>query len=288
MNDPTFQRVLQSVLFDNMYDRHVAHRKTGKLNVKTLSKISYSDKLFKKREERHNKNYSIALVVDCSGSMGDDNKYRFAFESAQKLSRHLSSAKVNHAVYGFNIPTIQIKPFNVGYDKNIIEKLNLMLRELTCFWGELVDGVRPYLGHNVDFKKMKEIGFKKGYSHANGGSGYNNDSDAIRVVASDLRKQKGRRIMIMLSDGEPARVHWESCQSADFPKEKYGTGGRGEKELKNQVSIAIKSGIEVHSIGIQTDAVNKYYPAERTCSIYDLPQLYDHIIKIIRLNLKRG
>ncbi len=298
MNDPTFQRLLQSILFDNMYDRYVGHRKTGKLSMKTLSKISFSDKLFKKREERLHKNYSIALLVDCSGSMRDDARYKFAFESAEKLSKHLASAKIPHAIYGFNTVTAQIKPFGVSAGVNIYKKLELILCELSAFWNEETG---KYLGHNIDFKNLKTIDrdkiIKGNPWDSHGGSGYNNDSYAVRKVANDLLKEKGTKVMIVLSDGQPAYVAGEFRigiypEVPDFPKEffnndPYDAPG-SKKDLKNEVKVAIKKGVEVHSIGIQTDAVNKYYPADRCCSIYNLSQMYDHIIKIIKLNLKRG
>lgn len=294
MNDATFQRTLQSVLFDNKYDRYVAKRRSGKLNFKGLSKVGFSDKLFKRKEERQNKDYSIALLVDCSGSMSG-KKADVAFDSAQKLSKHLASAKINHTVFGFNLKTFQLKPWNVSYDNTLKEKLRFMLNYLRIFYKEESNskGIHEYIGHNFDLKnitsKMPDslIGISRIDYDAKAGSGYNNDADALMIAAKELHKQPGKKILIMLSDGEPAHFYTK-YQNADFPKTNYQIGDSSMPRMKKVVKDIMDMGIDIQSIGIQSDAVNKYYPAGKTCSIYDVSQLYDHIIKIIKLNLKRG
>lgn len=282
MNDVTFQRLLQSVLFDNKYDRYVQNRKSGKLNTRKISKISYSDKLFKKKEERKNKNYSIALVVDCSGSMSG-TKAKLAFEAAQKLSKHLSSAGVNHCVYAFNTCTVALKNWNSGYDNQIENKLHKFLNYGRGYFDRYLNFIgHSYTGWTGRFEKLKEVK-RTSDVWSSDGAGYNNDTHALRYAAKELKKQPGTRIMIVLSDGSPASS--APYQSAEFPKEKYGGC---YQNLKKVVSGIIKNGVELHSIGIMTDEVNNYYPPERTCPVHDLKQIYDHIIKIIKLNLKRG
>ena len=69
MRDVAFQKRLSSIMLDNKYDRFMKNRKTGKLDTNSLYKINHSNKLFKKREARKNKDYAVSLVVDCSGSM---------------------------------------------------------------------------------------------------------------------------------------------------------------------------------------------------------------------------
>lgn len=289
MNDITFVRTLQSVLYDNKYGRYVANRRTGKLNHKSLKKISFSDKLFKRKESREHKDYSIALVVDCSGSM-DNNKGIFAFEAAQKLSKHLASAKINHAVYGFHTITTLIKGFSTAYRPEIKENLFDNMRNNFGNWsrkdkvGEKLKYEGPGREYYPKTRFLKE--WEGSRRIIQEGAGYNNDPDALRYVAKQLDKENGTKIMIVLSDGQPALYH-RDLQSAEFLKEGYDSYPAGKMGLKKVVSDILHSGIEVHSIGILTDAVNDYYPASRTCAIYDLSQLYDHIIKIIKLNLKR-
>lgn len=298
MTDATFQRLLQSVLFDNRYDRYVSNRRTGKLDTKKLRKISYSDKFFKKKEERKNKNYSIALLVDCSGSMRGE-KAKMAFNAAYKLSKHLSSAKINHAIYAFHTPTVPIKAWGEkSGGKEVEHHLHDFLRNGDAgfaipldepvgfeydFWNPTA---LDYVGNTVQYvPKYKKLELPKDRRIVNViGAGYNNDPYAIRYVAKELKKQAGTKVMIVLSDGQPA-VSPSYLQTAEFPKERYVQGAR---ELKKVVNDVINSGIELHSIGILDDSVNEYYPANRTCAVYDLGQLYDHIIKIVKLNMKRS
>jgi len=292
MNDVTFQKNLASVMLDNKFDRFVKNRKTGKLDTKSLFKVNTSNKLFKRKEERKNKHYAITLLVDCSGSMHRD-KAEVASESAVKLSKHLQQMDIPHNIVLFNVGILEAKPFNRKVDykwlgSTIVAESNFRSKyffqyELT----ELPNGraVRKYITSSnekgykdilaeLDKKKTKHI-----YEDA---AGYNSDAEAIKSAKEMLLKQKGRKIMIVLSDGQPAPLY----DAYESPINK-GTCST-DYDLKEQIRVTIKSGIELYSVGILDDSVNRYYPHGRTAVISSLNQLYPHIIKLIKKNLKRG
>lgn len=318
MNDATFTARLSSVMLDNKYDRYVKGRRSGKLDTKGIYKISISDKLFKRKEERKNKHYAVSLVVDCSGSMMSDGKYDVAFDSAKKLSWHLSKIGIPHNIVGFNGKTVEVKSFNTSYDKQVDRKLRKLLDDLYVFYvyashlnnfgkdyGDLVKPIKGikdshwlYFGNNyedadvdtkrktiekIDAGKHSSAGYK--LIREVGGYGYNNDPVAIEWATKQILKQKGKKIMIVLSDGQPAISDSEFQVPEQLDKLFRGIK---RENTKHEVEKSLKQGIELYSIGILDGSVSRYYPAKRCCSVYDLHQLYDHIIKMISINLKRG
>lgn len=302
MNDVTFGKLLSSVMLDNKYDRFVKNRRTGKLDTRSLYKIETSSKLFKRREARKNKDYAVSLVVDCSGSMNDNGKIEMAGESAQKLSKHLSVIGIPHNIITFACHVKEIKEFGVGTDKLVSEKIvgevnRDGINDVYLFWNSsspkiknLITGEKmyEYLGQATGRKAKNFLNDKLssivGYTNlaSTSSPGYNSDAEALMFARNLLLKQKGKKIMIFLSDGLPApfNQNYESPNNRGYSQCNF--------DLKKEVNNTIKSGIELYSIGVQSDAVNRYYPAKRTCSIREIDQLYPHIIKLIKINLKRG
>lgn len=294
MNDVTFAKTLASVMLDNKYDRFVKNRKTGKLDTRSLYKIDTSSRLFKRREARKNKNYAVSLVVDCSGSMSGD-KAAMAALAAAKMSKHLSGMDIPHNIVIFNIFVDEIKPFNPKYDPEIEEKIlgnvgnGPMYRLLKYAVHDKDEFVsNPRTGRNMrkfigmfDSKGIKP--YKSTGKHiVSEATGMNSDAEALRFAKDRILEEKGKRILIYFSDGSPAFM-------ADNMESPINKGySQNEFDLKKEVEKTIKSGVELYSIGIQNDSVNHYYPPKRTCVINNLDQLYPHVIKLIRINLKRG
>lgn len=69
MKAHTFAHGIDSILQDNRKDRYVSNMKKGKLNMKSVYKIAHSNRLFKQRHARLNKDYYFTFYLDCSGSM---------------------------------------------------------------------------------------------------------------------------------------------------------------------------------------------------------------------------
>lgn len=298
MNDVTFKQALQSVMLDNKYDRFVKNRKSGKLDTKGLHRIETTSKLFKRREARKNKHYAVSLVVDCSGSMMGD-KMRMAAESAAKLSHHLSKIGISHNIVSFATHAIEIKPFNTKEEPEIREKLLGIVgmgsgeERIFFFWNtkakdSFPNGKRlfPLLATARGYSEMRKIEEEydiKGVTyHREDTPSYNSDAEALKFSREQLLDQTGKKLLIFLSDGQPAPLGFSfespinrGCEQTDF-------------DLKHEVGVTLASGIELYSIGIMHDGVTKYYPPRRTCAIQELSQLYPHIIKLIRLNLRRG
>ena len=110
----------------------------------------------------------------------------------------------------------------------------------------------------------------------------NSDAEAIKIARELLLKQKGSKIMIHLSDGQPAPM------SADMESPIYEGTSQRDYNLKHEIDVTIASAIELYSIGIQSDEVENFYPKKRTRVIANLDDLYPTIINLIKKNLKRG
>lgn len=301
MNDVTFAKSLSSVMLDNKYDRFVKNRRSGKLDTRGLYRINTSARLFKRREERKNKHYAVSLVVDCSGSMGG-TKIEMAAESAKKLSYHLSKMEIPHNIIIFHGTVEELKPMNKKYDEAIDLKIlgevgqGRMASELqrTMFWyeekwvkstGKSTD-LKAYMattqGGRNTYAFAQELDRKGIRYESSTVNAYNSDAEALKFARDKILKQTGKKLIIHLSDGQPAPCGWdmESPINKTFSQEDFS--------LKREVELTVASGVELYSVGIMSSDVNKYYPARRTCSINRLDQLYPHIVKLIRLNLRRG
>lgn len=300
MNDITFAKALSSVILDNKYDRFVKNRRTGKLDTRGLYKIDISSRLFKRREARKNKHYAISLVVDCSGSMAG-SKIEMAAESARKLSYHLHKMDIPHNIVTFELFAREIKPMNTSYDEKVEQKIlgtlgygplvehyymyGVWLRETFVLSQKNRSKLMKYVGCFTNKQLSKEIDQlnKLGVRfNTASGPGMNSDAEAVKFVRERLLKTVGRKIMVHLSDGQPAPMmsDYESPINPGYAQTDFN--------LKREVDLTLASGIELYSIGICSDAVNRFYPPRRTASINDIKQLYPHIIKLIRLNLRRG
>lgn len=304
--------MLQSVMLDNKYDRFVKNRRTGKLDTKGLHKVNTSSRLFKRREARKNKHYAVSIVVDVSGSMIGDGKIQMAAESARKISMHLSKIEIPHNIVTFNVSAQEIKPFNTKYDVTVESRI---LSELRC--GALGDDHHRYIIWDSALKTKSGLSkcvgmyegakaFKKAWDDfmvSSAGSGtemdyygshlssrylyregpsYNSDAETVKFVRELMLRKEGRRVVVLLSDGQPAPVDgdYESPINPDTRQDSY--------DLRKEIDKTINAGVELYSIGMLSDAVKNYYPPRRCAAINDMKQLYPHIIKMIRLNLKRG
>jgi len=299
MKDIAFQKLLASVILDNKYDRYVKNRKTGKLDTNSVYKIMHSNKLFKKREARKNKDYSVSLVIDASGSMNGD-RIQLASQSAVKLSHHLCRMGVPNNVVVFNLGVFEAKPFGIKEDKGLFRKIyescsGNLLRYYFFGADETVQNINkrdsskkmyPFLeevvGYNEAMKRRSWYTSKGNNVTMQGGSNGNSDAEAIKIARELLLKQKGSKIMIHLSDGQPAPL--SSCLESPI----YAGTSQQDYNLKHEAQVTIDSGIELYAIGIQSNSVQDYYPKKRTRVIVNLEELYPTIIGLIKKNLKRG
>lgn len=190
-------------------------QKKGRVSGKSVYRAalkntgSAQQKIFKRKEVKYDLDVCVSVMIDCSGSMGDE-KYTHAVKSGMMLNEAVSKIGVPVEILGFTersrAPLHHIfKSFHrsVSQDK-------------------LMD--RMCAGAN--------------------NMGSNADGEAILWAYQRLTRQTAKRkLLIVLSDGQPA-------------------SGRGDADaLTKKVvkGIEKRKDVEIYGIGIQSDAVKRYY-----------------------------
>lgn len=202
-------------------------RERGGINARSLGRMA-SDKtyrtVFKEHTRTETNNVAVELLIDMSGSMGG-SKIHNAKLTAIALGEALKSLEIPFEVTGF---------FS-EYDRKVASS-----------------GVKPDSRYNRTTEALRLHVFKDFGAQSMTGmeklfvGSQNPDGECVAWAAKRLanRKEK-RKILIVLSDGMPA--------TGD------GSGSRLNADLKSKVEKIQKSGIECIGIGIQSDAVSRFY-----------------------------
>lgn len=100
MRTQTFKQKLNSTLRDNAINRFVGGKNRGKIDYNSLHKISHSSKIFKQKEERKGKDYSITFLLDISVSMGG-SRLEISAEAIQDLTAVFKDLNIPTYTYAF-------------------------------------------------------------------------------------------------------------------------------------------------------------------------------------------
>lgn len=183
--------------------------------MRKLYRIGTDNKIFAERVRMHDyKPLEVVVLVDCSGSMGGTNsngetRISLALKAALGAANGLSHGRSRVAVYGHTADV---------HDKEV------MIYNIKGF-DDPIDNV----GH-----RLKTV--------LNNRRSQNKDGFAIRYVAGKFRTKTAKRLLIVISDGDPA-----------------APGYSGEKAIEHTqqcVEEAKARGIRVLSISI-TKGANK-------------------------------
>jgi hypothetical protein len=242
------------------------------------------DTIFRQWIAEDDRDVTVAIMLDCSGSMGATHSGRdhLARRVAHALHLALSACSIEHEITGFttvssrdhdshpwtaDMPEVQanfdqmrtalIEAHEHGVDPS------LFAREMWR-WNAGVSLRGLGIGRNVNSHDTKQVLrdwpllvpvhaiFKPyGVSDARGlryahGIHENLDGEAVLWQARRLAaRPEKRRVMFVLSDGMPSGAR-DNALGAEF--------------LKECVQRVIAAGIEIYGIGIETDAVAHFYP----------------------------
>lgn len=207
-------------------------RERGMLNNRTLAKLIVDKNYrapFREFTKMDTTNVAVSLVIDCSGSMGG-NKIEVARQTALALGESLKNLGITNEIVGFNT--------------NDSLSMSGAARSLSA--GEIARFNRFGTGLNHMVFKSFDSNDLSGICEARSG-GCNADGESITWAAKRLAERKEKRkIMIVLSDGQPS----------------YG-GANHEVlagDLKRVINTMPKAGIEPIGIGICTDDPKLFYP----------------------------
>jgi hypothetical protein len=222
-----------------------------------------SDQLYIQYEEGDSDETAVEILVDCSGSMGG-SKADLARKTAIAMHMALQACQITHEVTGFTTLQSDETDCNewVGEKKAEYDKLFRLMRaalkeaeehgadvgdfaRAICGWSgnDTADGDLMVPFHAVfkswssnDARSLMKID----------GLDQNLDGEAVLWAARRLAMRPERRkVLFVLSDGLPAG-------SRD--------NAQGHRYLEEAVQRVVDSGMEIYGIGIESSAVQRFYP----------------------------
>lgn len=275
----------ESALHARREKRPVAGSDEGEVDTPMLSQFALgaarANEIFVEYVSEEDDNTAVAVLVDCSGSMGygEGSKASLARVCAIAMHEALQRCQVAHEVTGFT--TLQNeytdkhfwtrgdpRPFDKHFDslrERCVEAqangTDLSRFARTCYGdARYASLLVPIYGIFKSFDSDDP----RGLVHINGIS-QNLDGEAVLWQARRLaQRSERRRVLFVLSDGYPAGSH---------------DNAQGARYLREAVERCMTAGIEVYGLGIMSHAVEEFYPIHWVChDLHDLSDLAMHAL----------
>ena len=224
-------------------------KKRGRICPKNIGRL-YSGspmdqpRIFKERnQERLHQDTAVMILGDCSGSMTGTrtvngmliSKYMISAACQVALSTVLTPLRIPHAMMQFTTSGYNVMQYHMKGFEEKVGKEELIKR----------------------FSSMS-ISMES-----------NSDGESLMYAASVLSARPERRkLLIVLSDGQPAHNGGDSFYLRDVTKLIEGT-----------------KGIDLIGIGIRSEAVETYYRRSRV--VNDLDKLEEELLEVLKENLLR-
>jgi cobalamin biosynthesis protein CobT len=210
-------------------------RELGKLDTKRLVVGSLgSQTIYKQRKDRLEMDTAVHFLIDLSGSMSG-SKIVVARDATIAFSECLEGTGISYQVSGFD------NEFNYGPTEEIAHKSSGKFQR--------VEPLNILLFKEFNEPLQQAKGTVNAIAKCRGGN--NSDRDAVIWAYHELLKRpEKRKILFVLSDGQPANETWPEYQDRGI--------------LVNGLKMAIdecgKNGVECVGVGILTDHVKNIYP----------------------------
>lgn len=226
-----------------------------------------ADRLYQQLVSEDSDEVAVAVLLDCSGSMGQGHGSAswLARQSAIAIHLALSACQIAHEITGFTSivsSDITRHQWSKGHEQEYVRSFERMRQALveaekhgTCIAkfarevyhrtpGELAARATLQVPIYGIFKRFAGVDARG--LMAVSGIWENLDGEAVLWQAGRLaRRPETRRVMFVLSDGYPAG-------SRD--------NAQGARYLAESVRRVLEAGIEVYGIGMQSEAVREFYP----------------------------
>jgi len=216
-----------------------SHKEMGRLDSKRLVAAYQAEPdVFKVKQDDTDLDTAVSILIDMSGSM-KGYRSEHAHEALVILSELLDQIGVPFEVTGFdeswNKEAIQSKEKAAwdrmrGDDREIYTRITPLRHHEFKRFSDRIFEARKYYHYIASCEKAGEANF---------------DSECVeRAGLSLLKRPESRKILFVLSDGHPCADFCHSHEEANLTKV--------VKNLSRQM--------EVVGIGIQSSAVQKFYP----------------------------
>jgi Mg-chelatase subunit ChlD len=241
-----FLKKLKSIFKDNTLERHAGNKRDGDLDCKHLYKAFTTGRCFTDKDIISKKVYNVALVVDCSGSMGGEQA-------------RIAASCMKHFIEQFQ-DIVQLSVILFNKKTEVVKLPHIKFKE-------------------PDFNKFTKIVINKPQTEDGGG---NHDPFALRKAEEIMKPYKGRKIITMISDCEPAC----DCPSKECYHKLPGGGVDTFKELRNTVHEIESRHIPVLGLSILRDNVHDFY--KEGAVLEEVSEMYPALIELIGRAVKRG
>lgn len=228
-------------------------REHGRLDTRKLvAAVCGSTSVYKTRTDREDLDTAVLVLVDQSGSMGG-SKIETARQCTIALSEALEGTSVSYSIAGFTCFNANYNSRSAGYNYHRYESNYILMYKK---FSQRLNSAKNEISRMV--------------AHAN-----NADYDALVWAISELKdRPESRKILVVLSDGEPACVT-DASQNELI------------RHAKAAVEEGEKMGIEIVGLGINSSAVERIYKDHIVVkSLKDFSEVY--LNKFIQLLVKKG
>lgn len=288
---------LKKIFRDNLYERNILS-KTGSVNFNRLGMAKTSKYIFNKKEETKGYKYNVELLLDASGSMYYNGRLGSSALALYMIYQALKKL-VNVNITLFNYTEYKIKDDNDIFLKTIRDTIkqnnnisSVDTRDLTNKLAELklpvFEEITAYKNKNNKKTYILTDKEKLRYNlNENEYEGFTFDAmagnyDITNIIntINSLKKQKGGKIIIIISDGRPhldyhsVTGEYDLFLSGNNIKDWAISGA----EWKNKLNEIINNNqIKLISIGLKTEEPARYY--NNFYLIEEIDNTYNVLIK---------
>lgn len=295
MTSQQFIYRLSSILEHNAKNKLREREKSGKINSGRLGKYGTTNRLFSRKSVEHKeKEYSIALLVDASGSMSDyfgvgsKSKMQLATTVVSMLSQQLEKVKgVSFEITIFNGIIMQAKSFDEPYDDKKFKQMysacanGLHTAYVNEVKKDLVETISPT--PKEEDEQLKKDGYRPlGFKQSNAKENY--DGLGIYRIYRRLIPRTGKRIILTFSDGQPtgglvaAHANGYKTLRGDRIALDILTSDPHSAVIK-AIQAMKREHVETIGIGIGSTAVKQFY--EHTAIIEDESNFYTKTLTVL-------
>lgn len=231
---------LERLLMSKALETREEKKGGGKLNTRKLVQaFNADDNVFTKRADDVAINTAVQVVVDLSGSMSGAKMY-LAIQSAILIAEALSKCMVPFEIVGFRTVGGGVQP-----GKNCSTEQAKTIQDMQSK-GKIHRFDRIEMSYFKPFDSRYQMCLPSIGNMQSGGS--NADGESVLYASESLLKRPERKkVMMVLSDGQPAFGYNNTTDSAV------------RKHLKDTVKNIEKKGVHVIGIGIASDEVKSFY-----------------------------
>lgn len=233
--------------------------RSGRLHSANLARLAikspngFDDRVFRRKHEQSSKDVAVELVVDISGSMSG-SKVHTAVQSAYALASTLERIGIACEVICFTTGPMAANAAELEAEQKLIadkkSKGTVRYSRMESLYMPILKGFDERMGTEV----KQRFGWMPNSGHMQS----NVDGECVMVAGRRLlaRRETGK-VMIVLSDGYPAA---------------HGDSRALNAHLKKVVKDLTKAGLNIIGIGIESEAVQSFYPKHLTLSnVEELP-----------------